>query len=148
MDRYIMIDITDAEIADLKVHLQNPELRIFTAVRTAASALEKGNVATRIARLAIECDKVRTVDPALARSVYEYAQRLHPKVTLVFPKSRVDAFRHDVKSGLRWGQAFYDYMKLERIQQPDNQDFCDMLQAMRSDEDAKLMVAKYTDPNN
>jgi len=63
---------------------------------------------------------------------------------LMFPKSRVDAFRHR-NTALRWGQAFYSYMKLEKCRQ--DRFFCDKL--YNADEaTARAMVASRIDHNS
>ena len=62
---------------------------------------------------------------------------------LMFPKSTVDAFRHTNKSK-RWGQAFYDYMKLSKVQAAQDKEFCDRLYNA-DDARAKAMVQSRTD---
>lgn len=65
---------------------------------------------------------------------------------ITFQKSRVDEFRHTNKS-LRWGQAFYSYMKLHKVTYPQDKEFCDRLYNA-SDEVAKQMVASRLDKIN
>ena len=61
---------------------------------------------------------------------------------LMFSKSEVDRFRHNNKA-LRWGQAFYNHFKLEKVTGQDKY-FCDKL--YNADETtAKAMVASRTD---
>lgn len=48
------------------------------------------------------------------------------KNMLKFSKSVVDEFRHRNKA-LRWGQAFHQYMKLEKITNDADKRFCDRL---------------------
>lgn len=63
---------------------------------------------------------------------------------LTFPVSKVKQFKHNNKA-LRWGQAFHQFMKLEKCDQDKN--FCDKL--YNADEDvAKSMVASRTDHKN
>lgn len=63
---------------------------------------------------------------------------------LTFPKSKVEAFKHR-NLALRWGQAFHQYMKLEKCVQDKH--FCDKL--YNADEKtAKAMVASRTDHRN
>ena len=64
---------------------------------------------------------------------------------LMFPKSRVDKFKHTNKA-LRYGQQFHHFMKLEKIKGHDKA-FCDRLYEA-SDELAKAMIASRIDPNN
>lgn len=64
---------------------------------------------------------------------------------LMFPKSRVDAFRHNNKA-LRWGQAFHQYMKLEKCH--EDKHFCDKLYNEVDEAKAKNMVASRTDENS
>ena len=63
-----------------------------------------------------------------------------------FPKTRVMDFRHTNKAQ-RWGQAFYDYMELHKVTDPDEKVFCDKLYNADNDT-AKMMVASRTDPMN
>lgn len=60
---------------------------------------------------------------------------------LTFPKSKVDTFVHR-NSALRWGQAFHQYMKLDKCVQ--DKDFCDKLYYVE-DKIAKAMVASRID---
>ena len=61
---------------------------------------------------------------------------------LMFSKSEVGKFTHRNKS-LRWGQAFYNHFKLEKVTGQDKY-FCDKL--YNADEaTAKAMVASRTD---
>jgi hypothetical protein len=57
----------------------------------------------------------------------------------------VEKFSHRNKS-LRWGQAFYEHMKLHKVTGQDKP-FCDKLYNA-TDEIAKAMVASRTDKNN
>ncbi len=63
---------------------------------------------------------------------------------LLFPKSKVDQFKHRNKA-LRYGQAFYQFMKLEKCDQ--DKSFCDRLYEV-DEERAKQMIASRTDYNN
>ena len=61
---------------------------------------------------------------------------------LTFSKSEVDRFQH-IHKVLRWGQAFYNYFNLNKVQGEDKA-FCDKL--YNADEvTAKAMVASRTD---
>jgi len=64
---------------------------------------------------------------------------------LTFPASRVNQFRFDPNSGLRWGQSFYDFMQLDKCTQ--DREFCDKLYNA-TDETAKDMVRDRIDTNN
>ncbi len=64
---------------------------------------------------------------------------------LSFPKSLFDRFRHANKN-LRWGQAFHQFMKLEKCQQDKN--FCDRLYNEVDEEKAKAMVISRLDRSN
>lgn len=64
---------------------------------------------------------------------------------LTFPKSTFDQFRHTNKH-LRWGQAFHQFMKLEKCTQDKN--FCDRLYNEPSEEKAKAMVISRLDQTN
>lgn len=62
---------------------------------------------------------------------------------ITFQKSRLDAFRHN-NSQKRWGQAFYDFMKLSKVKNQADKDFCDRLYNA-SDDKAKAMVQSRLD---
>lgn len=62
---------------------------------------------------------------------------------LTFSKTTVNEFRHTNKS-LRWGQAFHRFMKLDKITNLEDKNFCDKLYNA-NDEIAKAMVASRTD---
>ena len=66
------------------------------------------------------------------------------KGMLIFPNSRVSQFKHTDKN-LRWGQAFHQFMQLEKCEQ--DREFCDMLYNA-SDEKAKNMVRERIDTTN
>jgi len=63
------------------------------------------------------------------------------------PKSRFDAFRYDPASGLRWGQAFHQYMGLEKVTSNANKEWADKLYYAK-DNQAKNMVRKVLDESN
>lgn len=63
---------------------------------------------------------------------------------LTFPSSKVKSFVHKNKA-LRWGQAFHQFMKLEKCHQDKH--FCDKLYTA-DDDVAKSMVASRTDRNS
>lgn len=60
-----------------------------------------------------------------------------------FPASQVKAFVHRNKA-LRWGQAFHQFMKLEKVENAQDKEFCDRLYNA-PDEKAKAMVTSRTD---
>lgn len=62
---------------------------------------------------------------------------------LTFTKSAVSAFVHRNKA-LRWGQAFYQHFKLEKVQGQDK-NFCDRLYNEVDEAKAKAMVQGRTD---
>ena len=66
---------------------------------------------------------------------------------IMFPKSRVIQFKHNNKH-LRYGQAFHNYMKLHKVHNTQDKEFCDRLWAETNDEKAKAMIISRTDPNN
>lgn len=65
---------------------------------------------------------------------------------ITFQKSKVDSFVHKNKS-LRWGQAFHHFMKLEKVTNPQDKEFCDRIYNA-DDEKAKQMVMSRLDKNN
>ena len=62
---------------------------------------------------------------------------------LTFSKSVTDKFVHQNKA-LRWGQAFYKFMKLDKVKDPQDKEFCDRL-FNADDAKAKAMVLSRTD---
>ncbi len=62
---------------------------------------------------------------------------------LTFTKTLVKGFIHRNKA-LRWGQAFHQYAKLEKITGQDK-NFCDRLYNEVDEAKAKNMVASRTD---
>lgn len=65
---------------------------------------------------------------------------------ITFAKSKVDAFQHHNKH-LRWGQAFYGFMKLSKVTNPQDKEFCDRLYNA-TDDKAKAMVQSRLDHNS
>lgn len=65
---------------------------------------------------------------------------------IMFPKSQVDKFRH-VNKSKRYGQAIYDFLKLEKVHNPQDKEFCDRLYYAK-DEKAKTMVMSRLDYEN
>lgn len=63
----------------------------------------------------------------------------------MFPKTQVVAFKHKNKA-LRYGQAFHQFMKLEKVTGQDKS-FCDRLY-QADEEKAKAMIASRTDYNS
>lgn len=65
---------------------------------------------------------------------------------IMFPKTQVDKFRH-MNKAITWAQAFCLQMKLDKVTNPQDKEFCDRLR--NADEvKAKAMVASRTDKNN
>lgn len=62
---------------------------------------------------------------------------------LTFSKSEVENFVHR-NTSKRWGQAFHQHFKLERVTGQDKS-FCDRLYNETNDERAKAMVISRTD---
>lgn len=62
---------------------------------------------------------------------------------IMFAKTRVDKFVHKNKS-LRYGQDFYNYMKLHKVANAQDKEFCDRLYNA-NDEVAKAMIISRTD---
>lgn len=62
---------------------------------------------------------------------------------IMFSESEVKRFQHKNKH-LRWGQAFYNFMKLHKVKDPQDKEFCDRLYNA-PDEKAKAMVTSRTD---
>ena len=65
---------------------------------------------------------------------------------ITFPISQVSKFVHKNKS-LRYGQAFHQHMKLHKISNPQDKEFCDRLYNA-TDEKAKAMIISRTDNNS
>ncbi len=45
---------------------------------------------------------------------------------ITFTKSKVDAFKH-LNKHVSWGKAFFGYMKLEKVTNQQDKEFCDRL---------------------
>lgn len=65
---------------------------------------------------------------------------------ITFTKSKVDAFKH-LNKHVSWGKAFFGYMKLEKVTNQQDKEFCDRL-FNASDEKAKAMVQSRLDKGN
>lgn len=65
-------------------------------------------------------------------------------MSLVFSKSQVETFRHNNNKSLRWGQAFHQHFKLEKVTGLDK-GFCDRLYNEPNDQRAKALVQGRTD---
>lgn len=65
---------------------------------------------------------------------------------ITFPKTRVNAFQHRNKA-LRYGQAFHQFMKLDKVTNPQDKEFCDRLYNA-PDEKAKQMILSRLDHNS
>lgn len=61
---------------------------------------------------------------------------------ILFSESIVKGFVH-TNNGQRWGQAFYGYMKLHKVENEEDKIFCDKLYNA-DDGTAKAMVASRT----
>lgn len=66
---------------------------------------------------------------------------------IMFPISQVVRFKYKHKS-LRYGQAFHNFMKLHKVTNPQDKEFCDRLWNERNDEKAKAMIISRTDRNS
>lgn len=64
-------------------------------------------------------------------------------ITIRFSKSEVDRFTH-TNPHLRYGQAFHQYMKLEKVTGSDKQ-FCDQLYNEPDEHAAKKMIESRID---
>lgn len=62
---------------------------------------------------------------------------------ITFSESSVKKFRHFNKSK-RWGQAFYDFMKLDKVDNQADKWFCDKLYNEVDELKAKNLVASRT----
>lgn len=60
-----------------------------------------------------------------------------------FPKSRVDRFRH-TNAHKRWGQAFYDWMRLDKVRDAVDKAYCDRIYTA-TDAEARQLVASRLD---
>lgn len=65
---------------------------------------------------------------------------------ITFPATAIALFRH-TDNFLRYGQAFHQHMKLDKISNLKDKVFCDKLYNA-DDELAKQMIASRTDKNN
>ncbi len=65
---------------------------------------------------------------------------------LSIPKSKFDQFKHK-NASKRWGQAFYDFMKFNKVTNPIDKPFLDKLYNA-TDDVAKAMVQSRIDHNN
>jgi hypothetical protein len=61
----------------------------------------------------------------------------------MFSNSEVRRFKHTNKS-LRYGQAFYNFMKLHKVSDQQDKEFCERLYNA-DDEKAKTMIRSRTD---
>ena len=72
-------------------------------------------------------------------------------VTLIFPRSAVLRFYKENptwrEQGLRLGQAFFNWMKLEQVKMPENKAFCDKLFNADSSRAAPMIISR-TDWNS
>lgn len=65
---------------------------------------------------------------------------------IMFPHSLVQGFRHTNKT-LRWGQAFHQYAKLEKVENTQDRGWCNRLYYAK-DAEAKVMVYSRIDEAN
>lgn len=73
-------------------------------------------------------------------------------VTITFPQTSVDRFfrekwPHQKGKGIRMGQAFHQFMNLEKITSDDNKVFCDRLYEADGNK-AKAIILSVLDKNN
>lgn len=68
-------------------------------------------------------------------------------ISISIPMSRYRAFTKDRTDARRWGQQFYDFMKLEKVTDPDNKVWCDALYNAK-EHVARQMVLASIDHNN
>ena len=68
----------------------------------------------------------------------------HLEGLLTFSQSQVAKFKHGNKH-LRWGQAFHQFMKLEKITNEKDKAFCDRLYNEVDNDKARAMVTSRTD---
>ncbi len=66
---------------------------------------------------------------------------------IMFPKSRVSAFRHANKA-LRYGQAFFNFMKLEKVTNPQDKQFCNRIYTEPDESKVRQWIASRIDPDN
>lgn len=62
---------------------------------------------------------------------------------LTFSKSEVDKFKHGNKA-LRWGQAFHQHFKLEKVTGQDK-NYCDRIYNEPDEQKARALVQGRTD---
>jgi len=67
-------------------------------------------------------------------------------MTTVIPYTQIRQFRR-TNTDQRWGQEFYDFMKLEKVQDPEDKAWCDELYNEPDDARAKVMVLARIDYN-
>lgn len=68
-------------------------------------------------------------------------------INISIPMSRYKQFGRIPANGQRFGQQFYDFMELHKVQDPDNKVWCDALY-QASDHVARQMVLASVDQNN
>lgn len=66
---------------------------------------------------------------------------------IMLPKTTVDKFVHRNKA-LRYGQAFHQYMKLEKVTQPQDKVYCDRIYNEPNEEVVKAWIRSRLDYNN
>lgn len=101
-----------------------------------------------------EDDDIERVERATAKRLgYSYGwsedQKKENKMSLTFSKSTVFEFNSvfknsDMYRGLRMGQAFHQYMKLDKITNPEDKILCDKLYE-KDGQDAINMIESMTD---
>lgn len=62
-------------------------------------------------------------------------------MAMSIPMSRYRYFTFDKNLGTRWGQQFYDYMKLEKITSPFDKVWCDSLYQKNASQGRQMVLA-------
>lgn len=66
---------------------------------------------------------------------------------ITFPNTQYKKFNH-ANASLRWGQAFYNFMKLHKVTNPQDKEFCDRIYNEADDNRARMMVISRLDLQN
>lgn len=68
-------------------------------------------------------------------------------ISITIPKSRYKQFTKDRNDPRRWGQQFHAFMELEKVTDPDNKVWCDVLYNA-TEHVGRQMVLASLDHNN